>query len=545
MKLNYIEFKNFRSFGNEWVRIENPSKINILIGPNNSGKTNILRFIEILGKLRGNLSSAQIDQPMGLSGIISSDDFYQFRNHNLEIKICFDLDEKEKAELYGALPHTNLYVHYELSENRFKLIRTSINEITDTGLLQNFQQQWIRAHGGGTSGGDLGMMQTTINQQLHLSRFIAIPETFFVGEYRKLTGDKELRNELKNIISPTHLTRSEQQPRKEALYALLKVIFDADCVISVPDIEQEIQIEINSFQQPLSSVGAGIQEIILLGFYLITKQDAIFCIDEPETHLHPAAQRRFLDYISKNTRHTYYVATHSNHFLDFAVKEKSIYIVKKSATDTGMERVESNGIIRNALDDLGIRASEIYQTNGIIWVEGPSDRIYIKQWLEMKYPEYQEGLNYAFQYYGGRILSHYSLTDAAFKEYLNILEINRNAYVVMDSDQEKEYEEKDLRDTKQRIILECKKNDIGFWITKGREIENYLSDDLLSQIEGAAIKRDIYRPIKEYTSRFGKIPKVDFAREVVGQMTVDEFNSNGDLSDKIDKIAEAIKRWNR
>ena len=31
------------------------------------------------------------------------------------------------------------------------------------------------------------------------------------------------------------------------------------------------------------------------------------------------------------------------------------------------------------VDDLGIKASDILQSNGIIWVEGPSDRIYINK----------------------------------------------------------------------------------------------------------------------------------------------------------------------
>ena len=32
------------------------------------------------------------------------------------------------------------------------------------------------------------------------------------------------------------------------------------------------------------------------------------------------------------------------------------------------------------LNDLDVRASDLLQSNGIIWVEGPSDRIYIKRW---------------------------------------------------------------------------------------------------------------------------------------------------------------------
>lgn len=58
---------------------------------------------------------------------------------------------------------------------------------------------------------------------------------------------------------------------------------------------------------------------------------------------------------------------------------------------------------------MDVKASDILQSNGIIWVEGPSDRIYLKRWLELFTPnEYEEGKHYQFLYYGGRLLSQYN-----------------------------------------------------------------------------------------------------------------------------------------
>ena len=39
---------------------------------------------------------------------------------------------------------------------------------------------------------------------------------------------------------------------------------------------------------------------------------------------------------------------------------------------------------KGCLDDIGIKASDILQSNGIIWVEGPSDRIYINKWIDFQ-----------------------------------------------------------------------------------------------------------------------------------------------------------------
>ena len=45
MKIINLGIANFRSFDSEGVVIENLSKLNIFIGKNNSGKSNILRFL--------------------------------------------------------------------------------------------------------------------------------------------------------------------------------------------------------------------------------------------------------------------------------------------------------------------------------------------------------------------------------------------------------------------------------------------------------------------------------------------------------------------
>ena len=125
------------------------------------------------------------------------------------------------------------------------------------------------------------------------------------------------------------------------------------------------------------------------------------------------------------------------------------------------------------LDDLDVKASDLLQANGIIWVEGPSDRIYIKRWLEVfGGNDVQEGRDYQFAYYGGRLLSHYSVEEDA-KDLINILLINRNSAIVIDSD--KRSHATSLNATKKRVISEFQEKKLFAWVTKGKEIENYVA----------------------------------------------------------------------
>ena len=111
------------------------------------------------------------------------------------------------------------------------------------------------------------------------------------------------------------------------------------------------------------------------------------------------------------------------------------------------------------LDDLGVLASDLFQSNGIIWVEGPSDRIYIKKWLELVDPELKENKDYTFLYYGGRLLAHYTSlpsNDEDTKKYISILLTNKNSAIVMDSDKKTNWAK--LNATKLRVIDEFKSN---------------------------------------------------------------------------------------
>ncbi|SHU60945.1 Uncharacterised protein [Mycobacteroides abscessus subsp. bolletii] len=50
--------------------------------------------------------------------------------------------------------------------------------------------------------------------------------------------------------------------------------------------------------------------------------------------------------------------------------------------------------------DLGYRPSDLLQANYVVWVEGPSDRTYIRRWLQIANPDLQEGIDYSIMFYG-------------------------------------------------------------------------------------------------------------------------------------------------
>gem|GEM_PF-5416561 len=124
-----------------------------------------------------------------------------------------------------------------------------------------------------------------------------------------------------------------------------------------------------------------------------------------------------------------------------AEKEKGV--MKMTTLFSKITRINKNA--HSILLDLGCKGSDILQCNGVIWVEGPSDVIYIEKWLSMYAQEnalesFECGQDYEFQMYGGALLDSLCLIknggDEGVEErkIIQMFSFSPNAYVVIDSD---------------------------------------------------------------------------------------------------------------
>lgn len=544
MEINYIKISNYRSFNDEGIKIENPGKINLLIGTNNAGKSNILKFLSLIGDPKfSSMFRINFDQQTGIVLPFTIEDHRDFDpNNKIKITFSFNPSTPLKEKLANIEYTGEVYVTYEMKgnpENGYTLqpIESFLNELPEDRIRLYVEQNFH------TSGGPFVDRLLEANNKSGLTSEVEFPKVEYLDEFRKITENKDLRTKLDKIINFDHRTQKNAQ-KARLLCSYFKEIFGFEVDIKIPNIENEIQLVIDGEYKPLSSLGTGYQEVLLIAFTIISSDAEIFCIDEPELHLHPRAQRSLLNLISKIDKQ-FYLATHSNHFLDYEVEEKTIYQITNDGNGSESTKIDNSTGVGKVINDLGIRASELYQTNGIIWVEGPSDRIYIKKWLELKYPELKEGLQFTFQYYGGKMLSHYAIDDEEYTEYLNLLLINKNCFLIMDSDLNHEYSITQLRDTKQRIIKECEDNKIKYWVTKGVETENYLTNRVLSEASGENITRNIYIHLNEYCLKYNPKKKVPFSRSIEDILTIQDLKNNEDLEDKIDLLATEITNWNK
>lgn len=242
-----------------------------------------------------------------------------------------------------------------------------------------------------------------------------------------------------------------------------------------------------------------------------------------------------------------FLTTHSHIAINaFSEKEKVqiLHVMKNNQVST-IQRIDNYFSKSELLNDLDIRASDLLQSNGIVWVEGPSDRVYVKRWIELEGIKFQEGRDYQFMYYGGRLLSHYTMKEA--DDMINVLMTNRNAAILIDSD--KRTKNSRINDTKKRIREEFQSNNMFCWITKGKEIENYIPWEAINKKYPRIDKQcGEYELFPEYIKTVypGFVQsKVKFAKEICPYITKENSSELLDLQKNIKLLIEQIKKWNK
>ena len=316
----------------------------------------------------------------------------------------------------------------------------------------------------------------------------------------------------------------------------------------------------------LSESGSSLQSaFIILSFLrlvpLLQNVDwtrLILVVEEPENNLHPALLRRLLEFLAMKREELGFslvMTTHSPVCIDWATRREDAGIVhvKRDGDRSVCENVMDYEGNMQILDDLDVRGSDLLQSNGIIWVEGPSDRIYIKTWIDlMSDGALIEGAHYSFMYYGGKVLSHFqALPESELSPLLSMVTVNRNVAIVMDSDRKMKPGSTRkpairINDTKRRVRDEIDNHGGMVWITAGKEIENYIPQSVWQILVGADfdLAHEFVDIPKDPRVEAVKSAKVALAHKVAPLITRDSIANHLDLTAKVEELITHIRRWN-
>lgn len=235
------------------------------------------------------------------------------------------------------------------------------------------------------------------------------------------------------------------------------------------------------YEVSLSHKGTGIQRLFMVSYFqylaehtVNDEESYIFAIEEPETFLHPGAQRTLLESLKKIAEHHQVIITTHSPVFASEVNNKNIIVAQKTHTESIYN--QGDNISAELLaEELGVRANDnILNSKLLIFVEGSND---VKFW-EIVYEKFvghkYEDDNILFVPGGGSELHNIAEMNLMSK-------LNRNFMVIIDRDAgATDYNTKLEKQQKLKSFVENKGGELI--VLRKREIENYYSPRVVMEM---------------------------------------------------------------
>ncbi len=470
MKIKSFEIKNFRSIRDIHVETKD---LMVFIGKNNAGKSNILRGL-----------NAFFDRKVSPEDIPPK----RFEANDIEITVIFTDVPRQVRKKLDILEHDlTITRKFVITDDKVKLGEELIN---NREIKRGFSSE--------------------LNKISDVRKYVsdALPRYYYVPALRNLADSEKFKKGslMQDLLLPflddsifddglsisDHLFSIQDimQKRSAAIEANLnqllmgriedfkRVAFSFDQVDIKKALAPSLMVETENIERliPALNQGAGTQNFLILAlaqYYASGKfpRDLIIAFEEPEISLHAGAQRKMwalISNLSQIIQQQMFVTTHSTIFIDDNVD--NIYLVRKKSGETAITPSRLNSEI---LRTLGIRGSDYFHSDALIFVEGLSDYKVFRSWVEYRPPSSWAGIYFTFVPLGG--LS--ALSDFKHEDFLRL---THRIYCIIDSD--KSSRTGRIKTVTRDIVEKVQKLGGKIKMLNVRSLENYFTEEAVREV---------------------------------------------------------------
>ncbi len=229
----------------------------------------------------------------------------------------------------------------------------------------------------------------------------------------------------------------------------------------------------------LHDMGGGVEQLLMVATVLLTtgNESSLF-LEEPESHLHPAAQRFLIERLFEGDRQVF-ATTHSPIFVNLMWPHRLYQITLGANGRSTVTRLEEASSLGAVLADIGARNSDLVLSDAVLFVEGPGDRAAFEAWSEALGEGFAAHNVTVLTIEGGEYADRYASPRDDVLEQISRRALPIPRLFVLDRDHR----------TEQEISKLERKLEGRVHVLKRRELENYL---LVPRVL-IAVLRDKYR----------------------------------------------------
>ena len=519
------KLKNYKYNSDEKSVISNLSKLNIFIGSNNSGKSRFIRNILTDKELKYNFQTDELELYNDFIERLNKEIYAAFNGTPIKAIGNIQCREDSISKIEYLEERNNIkQIFINLIENLEKV--NSSDNVTSSGysaaydckriceILNSISDKYIKEFEEKSLSSCIekkefkriyiptlrGLRRLEKNEDLLKIR--TINDYFGSSTDIEIFTGQDLYNEVLKLLCGDFKSRNYLRDFEDFLS---NCFFDRKRLSLIPKIDSDVlHIKIGEErEQPIYNLGDGIQSIIILTFKLFASkgQDVLFFIEEPELYLHPGLQRKVIETFLDNefSTYQYFMTTHSNHLLDLTLDMSNISVYKFYKELDSNDELEKDAkfLVENLNDGdtsvlqlLGVNNSSIFLSNCTIWVEGITDRLYIRKFLSIYQKEkfekeeidkiYIEDIHYSFLEYSGGNITHWDFLDntEGILAPMKHKKICNKIFLIADSDG---YNTLKTGMKSQRLKLLEDYFKEKFYCLNAKEFENILSPEIIKK----------------------------------------------------------------
>lgn len=419
-----LRIKNFRSIESISITL---GATNVLIGQNNTGKSNILRAVNIA--LGGTLDISEADIHLGLNEVLD-------KNKTAIIDILIQPEDGEFSNYWMSV-FTESWISAS-DEGSFVGIRAEIkyNVFKDSYELE---KKCIRQWKGSIEDSDIDLRKPLYNEEMR-----SVLQAFYMDTNRDIVQDlrnrksyfgritsnhnvpQEVVIEIEKRLSETNTLIIRNIPTlgeiKNRITSIGPTIGSSNCQIEIEPLARRISdlnkgMDIimkdgNASMHSISQHGSGTRSwISFLTFSAFVEtqskrtkeEDSEFeqyfmlAMEEPEAHLHPQAQRQLLSQIFSFTGQKI-ISTHSPSILSQSNGANIIHVSKKDGKTIAQQYKRNESKKEESYEtfyEVLTTRSEVFFASAVILCEGLTEELALPVYFTKKfgYPPFALGVS--------------------------------------------------------------------------------------------------------------------------------------------------------